>query len=235
MDIADEDVLRLDVAVHHPLAVRDGECIGDVTGERDRLLDRQGPAGEELAERRAAHERHRVPEEPVALAGAQQRDDVRVLEPRGELDLATEAVDAHAAGEVGWQDLDHHRATQRTLGGDEDARHPAAAEFALDGVALAERVAGGRWLAEQRQFDRAQRMLMIDEWMVNAVRSSLFVVPVSNYATYERARAYEAAGDRDNAIDRYAQVLRAHELPESGDSAIVAESRRALERLRRGR
>ena len=64
---------------------------------------------------------------------------MRVLEPGGELDLALEAVDAHAGGELGRQHLDDDLAAERGARREEDARHAAAAELALDGVCVTER------------------------------------------------------------------------------------------------
>jgi hypothetical protein len=52
---------------------------------------------------------------------------VGVLERRGQVDLAAEAVDAQARGEVGRQDLDHHRPAEAGLLGHEYAAHGAAA------------------------------------------------------------------------------------------------------------
>ena len=57
---------------------------------------------------------------------------------RGELDLALEAVDVDALRQFGRQDLDDDLARPSAFFGDEDARHPAAAELALDGVGRAE-------------------------------------------------------------------------------------------------
>ena len=57
-----------------------------------------------------------------------------------ELDLALEPLGADAGGELGRQHLHDDLAAERGLVGDEDARHPAAAELALDGVGATERV-----------------------------------------------------------------------------------------------
>jgi hypothetical protein len=69
-----------------------------------------------------------------------------VLERRGQVDLAAEAVEAQAGGEVGREDLDHDRPAEAGLLGQEDAAHGAAAELAAEDVAVAE---GGAELVER--------------------------------------------------------------------------------------
>jgi hypothetical protein len=64
---------------------------------------------------------------------------MRVLKPRGELDLASETLGRDTRRELRRQELDHHRASERALGCHVDSRHPAAAELSLDGVGRAQR------------------------------------------------------------------------------------------------
>ena len=61
----------------------------------------------------------------------------RMLQLRGQLDLTAETLDVHRCREVGRQDLHHDFARQRGLLSDEDARHSAAAELALECVRTA--------------------------------------------------------------------------------------------------
>ena len=56
-----------------------------------------------------------------------------------DLDLEEESVGANAAGQLGCADLDHDLSPERPLGGEEHARHAAAAELALDGVRALQR------------------------------------------------------------------------------------------------
>ena len=65
---------------------------------------------------------------------------MRVLQLGRELDLAAEPVDAHARRELGQQHLDDDVPAQRRLDRQEDPRHPAAAELALEAVGLAQRL-----------------------------------------------------------------------------------------------
>ena len=133
-----QHVVRLDVAVHHAALVRVGERGGDVAQEPDRLGDRQlAVTVQPGAERFAVHERHREVREARRLAGGEQRDDVRMLKLRGELDLAAEPVDAHARRELGQKHLHHDLPPQRDLRRHEHPRHAAAPELALEVVRIA--------------------------------------------------------------------------------------------------
>jgi hypothetical protein len=81
---------------------------------------------------------HRVVEEPPFRAGGVKRYDVRVLKPRGELDLAAESICVESRCEIGREDLDHYLAVELGISRDEDARHASAAELAVDTVSRSE-------------------------------------------------------------------------------------------------
>ena len=61
-----------------------------------------------------------------------------MIEPRGELDLAKEAVRARGASQIGMQDLERDRPVVSQVLREVNRRHAAAAELALDGVAVGE-------------------------------------------------------------------------------------------------
>ena len=76
-----QDVLRLDVAMHDAERVRGAQRVGDLAGDAHRVVDRQLPlALEPRAQRLARDERHDVVQERVGLARVEQRQDVRVLQ-----------------------------------------------------------------------------------------------------------------------------------------------------------
>ena len=112
--LGEQDVLRLHVAMDQPLGVgiverfprlpHQAQCFGQ--GER-------ALAGKPLAQRLTLHVRHDVERPGLALvggAGVEQGEDVGVLEPRQDLDLAQEALASLAADDLGVQDLDRHEA-----------------------------------------------------------------------------------------------------------------------------
>ena len=136
--VLDEHVLRLDVPMHEALPVgipeRPRDPAHDLDGIRHRELSLPGQAG---AQRLAGHVRHGVVEQAAGgkegLAGREDGHDVGMLQAGGHLDLAPEPIGAHAAGELGRDDLDHDPSAQRLIGREEHARHAAAAELALNG------------------------------------------------------------------------------------------------------
>ena len=102
----DEHVVRLDVAVHDAARVRVRERVDDVAQDADRVAHGHLAFARELrAQRLAFHERHRIVEEIADLPRGEHRHDVRMLERGGELDLAPEALDVHAAAISGGSTL----------------------------------------------------------------------------------------------------------------------------------
>jgi hypothetical protein len=125
--------------VHNPVPVRVRQRPRHVAEDAHRLIHGQlALPPEPRAERLALDEGHRVVEQPVSLARAEQRDDVRVPEAGGELDLTPESLSAGGARQLWREDLHYDLSSERGLLGREDARHPATAEFPLDAVCTAE-------------------------------------------------------------------------------------------------
>ncbi len=63
---------------------------------------------------------------------------MRMLQRRGELDLAAEALGVHSGGEFGWEHLHDDPPAERLLLGHEHVAHPSPAELPLDAVGIAE-------------------------------------------------------------------------------------------------
>src|SRR5213596_1542709 len=89
-------------------------------------------------ERLAVHERHREVRQAVRLTRREQRYDVWMLELGRKEDLALEPFERNLRRSLRREHLDHDLAVERGLRGDEHARHPTAAEFALERVAAAQ-------------------------------------------------------------------------------------------------
>jgi hypothetical protein len=136
----EQHVLGLEVPVHDALRVRVRERVGQLAHEAHDVAygKRAGPS-EPRPERFALDVGHRVVRQPRDLARGVERHHVGVLQPGGESDLALEARGRDAGGEVGGEDLDDDAAAEPRVLGDEDPRHAAAAELALEGVGRAER------------------------------------------------------------------------------------------------
>src|SRR5687768_6611815 len=135
----DENVLRLDIAVNDSLRMRVAERVGDFAQDFHRFLRwKLALSCNEGAQILTDDEWHRVVEESALRAGGVKRDDMRVLEPCGELDLAAETICVESRCEIGREDFDHYLAVELGICRDEDARHASAAELAVDTVGRSE-------------------------------------------------------------------------------------------------
>ena len=94
----EQQVLGLDVPMDHAVSVGVLERPGRLGGDPERRVHRELPlAPQPVAERLALDVRHGEPELAGGLARVVDREDVRVLQPGGELDLALEALGAERA------------------------------------------------------------------------------------------------------------------------------------------
>ncbi len=143
-----EHVVRLDVPVHDAVGVGVGQRVPHFAQDSQRLRDgKLALGGKPHTQRLARDERHDVVEQVARGAGRQQRHDVGVLEPGGELDFPLEPLDVHPRPHFGRKHLDHHLTRQPRLLGQEDAAHATAAELAHDAVAVSDhRLQAGREL-----------------------------------------------------------------------------------------
>ena len=147
MRASNEHVLGLDVSVHHALLVRVFERVGDFADDPYGLVDRQRTrARDAIAQRLPLHVRHHVEEHITLASRVVEREDVRMMQPRGDPDLAQESLGAEARGELGAQHL--HRDVPVVFGvlGQVDGGHAARAELTLDDVSTGE---GGGELCER--------------------------------------------------------------------------------------
>src|SRR4029077_1977258 len=119
------------------LLVGVSERVHDVAQEPHGVYHRQLALPRQLgAERLALDEGHGVVEQVAGPAGREERDDMRMLQPGRELDLAAEALHVDPRGQVGREDLDHHLAPERALLREIDPAHPAATQLAQEAVAV---------------------------------------------------------------------------------------------------
>ena len=135
----EQDVVGLDVAMRDAFTMRVLQCACDVSQNPDRFRDRQLTAREAGAQRFAVDERHDVVRQSVELPHRQQGDDVRVLQPRRDADLALEARNRDGPRALVGQELRDHATPEREVFGDEDVRHAAATELRFEPVVVAER------------------------------------------------------------------------------------------------
>ena len=137
----EQQVLRLDVPVDHAVLVGVLEGLRRLARDPERIVQRELPlAAQPVAEALALDVGHGEPELARGLAGVVDRQDVGMLEPGGELDLALEALGAERGGELGVQDLERDRAVVLQVLREVDRGHAPTAERALDRVAVGQAV-----------------------------------------------------------------------------------------------
>ncbi len=146
--VMQENVLRLDVAMDDAAAMGIVEGTRHLGGDAHGVGDRELlVANEAIAEGLALDEGHDVEEDRsslrVGIAGTrvEERENVRVLEVGGGLDLREEAFGADDGGEFGAEDLDGDGAIVLQVVRQVHRGHAALAKLALDPVAVGE--AGG--------------------------------------------------------------------------------------------
>ncbi len=125
--LADQDVVRLDVAVDEPLLVRRREAAAGLDPRDERGLPRAGLLAAQVAERPAVDELHRHEHAPLVLADLVDGDDVRVREPGHHLRLAHEAGPILGIEPPRRDELEGDAAVELRVVGRIDDAHPALA------------------------------------------------------------------------------------------------------------
>ena len=131
----DEDVPRLDVAVHDAGVVCRGEGIGDLEGQRGYLVDRHRATRERLPQRAPLETLPDDEQPPFVLGDLGHGADRRMIECRGRPGLAAEAGDGRGiVRHVLGQELQRHSSAELQVLGKVDDAHPAATELGFDPV-----------------------------------------------------------------------------------------------------
>jgi hypothetical protein len=120
-----QDVVGLDVTVDDAVAMRVRQRARNVAQDADGFGEWNRSAIEPPTERVALDVRHREPGAPPSVSSDENRDDVGVLELRGEKHFAAEPLDRDAGQQVGRKHLHDDQAVQRMFTGDVGARHAA--------------------------------------------------------------------------------------------------------------
>ena len=130
----EQDVVGLDVAMHHAVLMRVGERVADLPEDAPHLGRIECAAiVNALRQRVAVDERHHEEDEAVLLVDAVDRDDARVRELRRRLRLAKESrTDLGAERELGRQELDRDRALETAILRAIHDPHAAAADLPIE-------------------------------------------------------------------------------------------------------
>ena len=145
----EENVLRLDVAVDHAVAVGVVQPVRHLARDAQGFVQRQRAlAAKSLAQRLALDVGHGVPQPAVGQrARVEHGEDVRVLQPGRDLDLALEPLGAVRRDQLGVQHLERDGSVVAEVVREVDRGHAAPAELALDGVAALEGLFQRGWHA----------------------------------------------------------------------------------------
>lgn len=140
--VGQQDVARLDVPVHDPGLVRRGQRVGDLRADLGHLRRRQRAAlGEHLGEAVGGQVLHHQHRQPVVLHDVEDRDGVRMVQPRGDPALAQHPV-AEVAGLVdGQHPFDGDPLAQSLVERPPHRTHGAGTEFLQQPVAARHEVA----------------------------------------------------------------------------------------------
>ena len=143
-----QNVLRLDVAMDHATLVGVLQRIRHFTRNAQRVIHRELTLPiESAAQRLAVDERHHVEQLTIGAAAVEQRQDVRMLQRGGKLDLLKKPLRADDRTELGMQQLDRHVAPVTHVLGQIHGRHAALPELAFQPVAISDlfgKAAGAR-------------------------------------------------------------------------------------------
>jgi hypothetical protein len=138
--VVQQDVLRLDVAVNHPVpvsVVQRGRYLG---GNAHRIRDgKLLLALQSVAEGFPLHERHHVVGGAVGRARIDQAEDVGVLQVGDGLDLAEKPLGADDRGKLGPEHLDGDLPIVLEILREIHGRHAARTQLPLDPIAVGER------------------------------------------------------------------------------------------------
>ena len=142
--VREQNVLRLHVAMHEALPMREVETGADFLSDAERVLQRQRPPPpplvleQALAQRAAGHVRLHVVQHASSFARIDERNDVGMGQLRGDADFTKEPFGPESRGDLRAQNLDGHLATVLLLVGEIDGRHAATAQLALDRITVRE-------------------------------------------------------------------------------------------------
>ena len=125
----DENIRRLDVAMHDAAGVRSLERVGDFQAEIEHALERQRARRDLVLQRLAVEQLHHDEVLAVVLADVVDRADVRMVQRRGDARLAPEAFERLGVrGQIARQELQRDLTAEPDVFRAVDDAHAAAAD-----------------------------------------------------------------------------------------------------------
>ncbi len=139
LSVVEQDILRLDVAMDHAMAVGIVECARHLRCNPDGIGDGElGLAGEPVAQALSFDERHHIEQKAVGLARIEESQNMRMLEVRRGLDLGQEALRPDDRRKLRAQHLQGDPAVMPDVMRQVDGGHAAGPDLALDRVPAGE-------------------------------------------------------------------------------------------------
>ena len=223
---ADEDVLRLQIAVNHLEIVRARDASGDLDHDPHRACDGERPLGDEVRQDAAAQDLHHdVRGVVLRLALVEDLDDVGVAELLRALGLPAKAL-AHdvVGGERRVQDLDGAGAIDELVARAVDGGHPPLADDVL------EHVAAGQQRADPR-VGEGDQVNPVDEAELPLVRVAHRALRARLHARPRRMRAtrVRARRSRPRRMDR--RIFRGSSIASTARSGHFRKSLARTSRL----
>ena len=190
--IADDDVVRLDVAVHQARAMRRRQRARHVAEPAQPLAHAHRCVADVLAQRPPAHQLHGDERRALELADVEDRHRVRVRERRRRARLAQHAprrlFRRYRAVAGDREHLERHRAAELLVDGAIDPPHAAAPEQTLDAIAAGD---------DAPRFELARRPRRRHQTSSSVTPSSLAGASCSMAARSERDEV-----ERDQAVNK---------------------------------
>ncbi len=113
--------------------VGDAQGVGNLAGDRERLLDRNRATRDQRLEAHTVDQLHDDGVDAVLVDDVVDRHDVRVIEGRGGAGFLEEpALPVLVRHGIGRQHLERHGALEQGVAGPVDHAHPAGTQFAND-------------------------------------------------------------------------------------------------------
>ena len=123
--------------MHYTFTVRIVERERYLPSEIDRYFDRKLPLPPEtIPQGFAADERHCIPELAGGFTGVVHRQDVGMLEPGSESDLALEPLGTESSGQLRLENLQGDRTVMPKIVGQKYCSHATTPELPLEAIAI---------------------------------------------------------------------------------------------------
>ena len=135
----EQDIFGLDVAVDDAVFVGVLQRVRHLRGDSHRVVHRQLMLPRQpIPQALPFHVWHDVVDQPVRLAGVEQREDVWVLQIRRGLDLGQEPLGAEDGAQLRPQHLERDLPVVPQVVGEVDGGHAALPQLPLEAVAVGE-------------------------------------------------------------------------------------------------